>query len=250
MRRQTSAEQGAQMWEAECYQLWFSLKEKRLVASAHMLVAYICMLYIFVGWLGSFVGNLIVFSHFTGFTPGKSCRWWKGGDVHARVWRQWSLSGQNLRCWGTAAIAMGWQKAILHPKDGHELWRLSELQKNIHESWMVNVYIWDNTPPLLKSFHSGNRSYRRIMSRAMYLIRRVITTWVFQGFWAWLWSISRRNSRYKQRLIWRSCDAAPKKCNRNTCRSMADIRGWCRQSYQKEKLYQDSWKGFFSPNIS
>ena len=60
MRRQTSAEQGGQMWEAACYQLWFSLKEKRLVA-AHMLVAYICMLYISVGWLGSFLGNLIVF---------------------------------------------------------------------------------------------------------------------------------------------------------------------------------------------
>lgn len=104
-------------------------------------------------------------------------------------------------------------------------------------------------PLIKKLFHSGNRSYRRIMSRAMYLTRRVITTCVLEGFWAWLWSISRRNSRYKQRLICSCETAAPKKCNRNTCGSMGDIRGWCRQSYPKEKLYQDSWKGFFSPNI-
>ena len=166
MRRQTSAEQGAQMWEAECYQLWFSLKEKRLVASAHMLVAYICMLYIFVGWLGSFVGNLIVFFTFHRICPWKIMQVMEGGRCPCQSLKTVKL-GQNLRCWGTAAIAMGWQKAILHPKDGHELWRLSELQKNIHESWMVNVYIWDNTPPLLKSFHSGNRFFRRIMSRAM-----------------------------------------------------------------------------------
>lgn len=100
--------------------------------------------------------------------------------------------------------------------------------------------------PLIKRlFHSGNRSYRRIMSRAMYLTRRAITTWVLQGFWAWLWSVSRRNKRYKQRLICSCETAAPKKCNGNTCRSMGDICGWCRQSYPKEKLYQDSWKGFF-----
>lgn len=101
----------------------------------------------------------------------------------------------------------------------------------------------------LMLFHSGNCSYCRVMSRAMYLIRRVITTSVPQGFWAWLWSIPRRNQRYKQRLICSCETAAPKKCNRNTCRSMADICGWCRQSYPKKKLYQDSWKGFFPPNI-
>ena len=144
MRRQTSAEQGGQMWEAECYQLWFSLKEKRLVA-AHMLVAYICMLYISVGWLGSFVGNLIVF-HISPDLPLENhtvfyaCRWWKGGDVHARVWRQWSLFGQNLRCWGTAAIAV-WvgKKPSYTPKMVMRCEDRQRYNKNIHV-WLMFIY--------------------------------------------------------------------------------------------------------------
>lgn len=134
MRRQTSAEQGGQMWEAACYQLWFSLKEKRLVA-AHILVAYICMLYMFVGWLGSFVGNLIVFhispdlplENHMFFMPGLQVM--EGGRCPCQSLKTVKLVWPKLEVLGHSCHScMGWQKAILHPEDGHEVWRSSEIQ--------------------------------------------------------------------------------------------------------------------------
>ena len=65
------------------------------------------------------------------------------------VWPKLEVLGHS--CYS----CMGWQKAILHPEDGHEVWRSSELQKKTYMNGSC-LYMGQYYPLIKKLFHSGN----------------------------------------------------------------------------------------------